>query len=43
MQDTDKPPHPTEKTVWVTRGGYEIAAGPIERPFGCMSYVVLND
>ena len=28
--------------TWVTRGGYEIAAGPIERPMGCKAYVVLN-
>ena len=29
--------------TWITRGGYEIAAGPIERPLGCKAYVVLND
>lgn len=33
---------PIDET-WVTRGGYTIAAGPIERPLGCYAYVVLND
>ncbi|RLA41585.1 MAG: hypothetical protein DRR06_15700 [Gammaproteobacteria bacterium] len=28
---------------WTTRGGYEIVAGPIERPMDCKEFVVLND
>lgn len=32
-----------DSQIWKTLGGYEIVAGPIARPFGCIDYVVLNN
>ena len=43
MHEEQKDFRGTLDSTWVARGGYEVVAGPIERPLGCYQYVILNN